>query len=154
MNSHFDSMCPSEPNYFALNRSVAISCCWSPSLDRFCLQGPLELVSVQLQNLFCQSLAIICHLLICLTTTWTSRSSHSSQYGNWITTLVAASESQIRDIHNICMYLIYVWYKSDVSQISVRSGGHGYTCTQLKEDSILIDMRGGSSDLLPPSFSI
>jgi len=27
-------------------------------------------------------------------------------------------------------------------QISVRSGGHGYTCTQLKEDSILIDMRG------------
>ena len=71
-----------------------------------------------------------------------------SQYGNWITTLVASLESQI------CMYFIYVWYKSDVSQISVRSGGHGYTCTQLKEDSILIDMRGGSSDLLPPSFYI
>ena len=34
-----------------------------------------------------------------------------------------------------------------VFQISVRSGGHGYTCTQLKEDSILIDMRGGSWDI-------
>ena len=82
------------------------------------------LVSMRLQNIFfCQILRVTsCHLLV-----------HNCTLHHSTLFYVPRQKTEPRKVFEFIRWTF---------QISVRSGGHGYTCTQLKEDSILIDMRG------------
>ena len=82
------------------------------------------LVSARLQNIFfCQILRVTsCHLLV-----------HNCTLHHSTLFYVTRQKTEPRKVFEFILWSF---------QISVRSGGHGYTCTQLKEDSILIDMRG------------